>query len=262
MEEIIERLRLSVGKYPEKELEMAYQNKDKINDLLLDEINNWMEDIDEDDYAPKIITYSFILLALFHDTKGYELLIKLLKQEKNCFGDLFDDGLTYSLYLLIGEFYDGNLDKYLNIIYDKEIDIYVRTNFIRALAKIYGNNLISKDKLIELLKEFIKHFENDNYPVYDDIMEVVKRSKLEELIEDIKDLYDHDLIEKDNFDIFMKDFNNQSITVETLSIEEMKKHIMYDHFFDMKPIVNPPKIGRNELCPCGSSKKYKKCCGR
>ena len=22
------------------------------------------------------------------------------------------------------------------------------------------------------------------------------------------------------------------------------------------------KIGRNELCPCGSGKKYKKCCGR
>lgn len=22
------------------------------------------------------------------------------------------------------------------------------------------------------------------------------------------------------------------------------------------------KVGRNELCPCGSGKKYKKCCGR
>ena len=22
-----------------------------------------------------------------------------------------------------------------------------------------------------------------------------------------------------------------------------------------------PKVGRNELCPCGSNKKYKKCCG-
>jgi len=22
------------------------------------------------------------------------------------------------------------------------------------------------------------------------------------------------------------------------------------------------KIGRNDLCPCGSGKKYKKCCGR
>lgn len=27
-------------------------------------------------------------------------------------------------------------------------------------------------------------------------------------------------------------------------------------------IVKPPKIGRNDPCPCGSGKKYKKCCGR
>ena len=32
---------------------------------------------------------------------------------------------------------------------------------------------------------------------------------------------------------------------------------------DIKPIRNSkdnPKIGRNELCPCGSGKKYKRCC--
>jgi hypothetical protein len=28
------------------------------------------------------------------------------------------------------------------------------------------------------------------------------------------------------------------------------------------PYVAPPKIGRNEPCPCGSGKKYKKCCGK
>ena len=27
-----------------------------------------------------------------------------------------------------------------------------------------------------------------------------------------------------------------------------------------KPIKNTVKIGRNELCPCGKGKKYKKCC--
>jgi len=26
-------------------------------------------------------------------------------------------------------------------------------------------------------------------------------------------------------------------------------------------IVKPAKVGRNDLCPCGSGKKYKKCCG-
>ena len=28
------------------------------------------------------------------------------------------------------------------------------------------------------------------------------------------------------------------------------------------PVSRPPKVGRNDPCPCGSGKKYKKCCGR
>jgi uncharacterized protein YecA (UPF0149 family) len=27
-----------------------------------------------------------------------------------------------------------------------------------------------------------------------------------------------------------------------------------------EPVVAAPKIGRNEPCPCGSGKKFKKCC--
>lgn len=27
------------------------------------------------------------------------------------------------------------------------------------------------------------------------------------------------------------------------------------------PVRKGPKIGRNEPCPCGSGKKYKRCCG-
>jgi preprotein translocase subunit SecA len=30
----------------------------------------------------------------------------------------------------------------------------------------------------------------------------------------------------------------------------------------VKPIVKDgPRVGRNDPCPCGSGKKYKKCCG-
>ena len=38
---------------------------------------------------------------------------------------------------------------------------------------------------------------------------------------------------------------------------------------DLELLLNPPqtrvaeaKVGRNEPCPCGSGKKYKKCCGK
>jgi hypothetical protein len=27
-------------------------------------------------------------------------------------------------------------------------------------------------------------------------------------------------------------------------------------------VKNQPKVGRNDPCPCGSGKKYKKCCGK
>lgn len=27
------------------------------------------------------------------------------------------------------------------------------------------------------------------------------------------------------------------------------------------PLIAAPSIGRNEPCPCGSGKKFKKCCG-
>jgi len=30
----------------------------------------------------------------------------------------------------------------------------------------------------------------------------------------------------------------------------------------MAPVVKGPKVGRNDPCPCGSGKKYKKCCGK
>jgi SWIM/SEC-C metal-binding protein len=29
-----------------------------------------------------------------------------------------------------------------------------------------------------------------------------------------------------------------------------------------KPVVTEKKVGRNEPCPCGSGKKYKRCCGK
>jgi uncharacterized protein YecA (UPF0149 family) len=34
------------------------------------------------------------------------------------------------------------------------------------------------------------------------------------------------------------------------------------NFKSTQTITKQPKIGRNDLCPCGSRKKYKKCCGK
>ena len=36
-----------------------------------------------------------------------------------------------------------------------------------------------------------------------------------------------------------------------------------ERFLPTEPVIrDEPKVGRNDPCPCGSGKKYKKCCGR
>lgn len=44
--------------------------------------------------------------------------------------------------------------------------------------------------------------------------------------------------------------------------EERRKEITHEWRLSKQFINDGPKIGPNDPCPCGSGKKYKKCCGR
>lgn len=47
---------------------------------------------------------------------------------------------------------------------------------------------------------------------------------------------------------------------DILTVERRKE--IKKEYNKSKIVVNENKIGRNEPCPCGSGKKYKKCCGK
>jgi uncharacterized protein YecA (UPF0149 family) len=58
---------------------------------------------------------------------------------------------------------------------------------------------------------------------------------------------------------------NQQEHEEMLLVEELMLTIALVEVIEMfRPapqyIRGTPKIGRNDVCPCGSHKKYKKCC--
>lgn len=49
-------------------------------------------------------------------------------------------------------------------------------------------------------------------------------------------------------------------------IVENTRHFKYrghkESELKTQTVVKEVKVGRNDPCPCGSGKKYKKCCGR
>ena len=50
--------------------------------------------------------------------------------------------------------------------------------------------------------------------------------------------------------------------VDGLWEERMSPAPASAHVDTVMPYIAPPKVGRNDPCPCGSGKKYKNCCGR
>ena len=231
MKEIIDNLKRDDSKYQESALESARKLNGKINDLLLEEISNWMKDIDDSDNAPKIITYSLFLLAEFQDTRLMPLLIELFNNLDLDIETLFDDGLIDTFYLIIGEVYDGALDEYLSVINNPEINIYVRANFIRALNTIYEDKKISKEELITILKDVIDETDEEDTIVFTELTEVVKRTKLEGLVSDIESLYEEDLIDTDiagTYKEFLQDLNDTNITCDRIkNALDLRSRIMF-----------------------------------
>ena len=73
------------------------------------------------------------------------------------------------------------------------------------------------------------------------------------------------------FDSMLRDTNKEITTFllkaearQNLERKEVKNVKTNDSQDEVKktPKKAKPKIGRNDLCPCGSGKKYKQCCGK
>lgn len=67
---------------------------------------------------------------------------------------------------------------------------------------------------------------------------------------------------------FIAYYKDKDAVIPHHEIAQFKKSDDTWYFYDSQfPKISTikkstPKVGRNELCPCGSGKKYKKCCGK
>ena len=96
-------------------------------------------------------------------------------------------------------------------------------------------------------------------------------SKIKAVNPELEFLYVHCLLEHDQISRAQKELMKlmNSLDKETDSdlireVNEWMKEIRYLQEEDSTvPFVRTEKkIGRNDPCPCGSGKKYKKCCGK
>jgi len=67
---------------------------------------------------------------------------------------------------------------------------------------------------------------------------------------------------------FRAHYRRKGERIDHHELAEFRKHNGVWYFYDGRMVTggqvrrDTPKVGRNDPCPCGSGKKYKKCCGQ
>lgn len=289
MEEIIKLLYESNNeKFNKEAVNLARENKGKINDCLLEELEKINKDIDNKkiDCAPLFFDYAVFLLAEFKEKRLYPVLMKILNKPNISSFDFFGMGVMDRLPHIVAATFDGNF-KFINeVIENKKVDDYTRGMLLGTYIFFYSNNIISESNLELYMRKLIKLYNYEEDGIYNNIVDVISNTHLFSMIDEVKDLFNKGVIDphyNGEFDAFIDDIFNYVDSNEISDIidteKEMTKwgrfsdegsttniHEMGKKFVDlvqneMKENMEAySKVGRNDPCPCGSGKKYKKCC--
>lgn len=139
----------------------------------------------------------------------------------------------------------------LNYLIIKDVIKLESEELLPVIKKFIDNKVVNGIDSSDLFENALKedediHLKFDILPIAEKYQEILG-SWLENP-EKYTNMFD-ELLDK----VF--DESEEDIDFEDIEYEKTNK---YDE--EIKPIRNEPKIGRNEPCPCGSGKKYKKCC--
>jgi len=103
------------------------------------------------------------------------------------------------------------------------------------------------DPLVEYQKESYAAFNETMASIKEDIVDLVFKAKIS-LPEEAVSVFEES----------PKSYVHSEYS--SLQKEESKKPVVQEQ--PQPPKASGPKVGRNDPCPCGSGKKYKKCCGK
>lgn len=121
----------------------------------------------------------------------------------------------------------------------------VKTTTINELAKEY-------DSTIEFIMGFIDGINDSLKNQYD--LETLEADTKLELDINLETLYYNMLDAKAEYLYTLPQWDG------IFSIEKRKE--IQKAYKATNMVINENKVGRNDACPCGSGKKYKKCCGK
>jgi hypothetical protein len=252
------------------------------------------DSVAEDDLSAFL--FAFFLLGEWRDPRAYRPLIALLRHDPEFLELLLGDALTEGTARVTAGVCDGDLQPIFETIEDPAADEFVRCQMIDALVLIARNRPETQPEVADYLEQFFAADMEKPETLWGSWAFAIANLGLERLEPQVQQAFAQEWISPDeaDFDFFQQQLreavaeagsswyqssrNGRLIesAIDDLSgwycfsekfIEdqasgkgaEAHEDSWYD-FFGETFERDAPKVGRNDPCPCGSGKKFKKCC--
>lgn len=216
------------------------------------------------------VIHAWHVLSELEVPKAKEIFIKMIE---DCDDDYYDDWILSDFRLLIKPFRKDMYEYFEESSQLGGYSVWTRLEYIGAIGDMLKAKEVEAQKVDEYIVKILSSSDNDI--VNAGVISICMDEKLIQHHEVIKKCFERKAVDIDHVgdleDVEIEMGLKEERETER-ELTEMQKMFsgfreMVDENFggdtveNMLPSVkNEPKIGRNDPCPCGSGKKYKKCC--
>ena len=297
--EILHEFERATGRFARAAVEAAVERREEITPELLrilEETVDRAAELDaEGDYMAHL--YAMFLLAQFRETRAYPLVVRFAALTGDLLDSLCGDFITEDLGQVLASVCGGDLAGIQSLIENEATDEWVRGAALSSLVTLVAAGQESRDEIVSYFASLFRgKLVRQWSHVWDTLVSYASDLFPAELLDDIERAYKEGLVDPGyiGFDDVRRDLALGKDRILARLADNPHRRLVDDTAAEMgwwacfrensaketyspndvlartnlrsdaasSPIVRPtPKIGRNERCPCGSGKKYKKCCG-
>lgn len=276
--DILNKLEINRGIFPRQAIKEAIARQEQITPELLRIIEELKDNaatyLDRDDYMAHI--YAMYLLAQFRQERAYQPLVDFFSLPGEIAMDLTGDVVTEDLARILASVSGGDPRLMISLIENESANEWVRSATLRGLAVLAANGLVPRSEIVTYYGSLFQgKLAREYSEVWNGLAVQAVVLYPEELLEDIRLAFEDELVDRFSMDLdYVEETLAQGMERTLAELREDRHYQLIDDTIremewwacfqqrPSRPIAPRKKVGRNEPCPCGSGKKYKRCCGR
>ena len=233
------------------------------------------------------------LMAEWRETRAFRPMARLMRRDPEFVDALMGDVITEGAARLMADVFDGDPQRLFDLVLDPAADSFARAAMVEALVLVALRHPAQRAGIEAFLAGFHDKAGADTGEVlWWAWAEAIAALGLSHLAPQVQSMFDRNLISARHST--HNDFAwRLQATLDTGRPDWFEADTNHRHILDAAaelapwfrfatagrarqetpdwsrslsvptgsvPVTLPPKVGRNDPCPCGSGKKYKKCC--